>query len=77
MGCWVQGHCCASFGGFRIRSGDGLLVDFRCSSVKFRGVVREWDLIVLEFNGKLVVTADKADTGVYKCISRKRHSGEI
>ena len=23
-------------GGFRVRSGDGLLVDFRCSSVKFR-----------------------------------------
>ena len=33
--------------------------------------------MVLEFNGKLVVTADKADTGVCKCISRIRHSREI
>ena len=37
----------------------------------------KWDLIELEFNDELGVVTDKADTGVYKCISKIRHSREI
>ena len=37
----------------------------------------KWDLIELEFIDELVVVTDKADTGVYKCFSKIRHSREM